>query len=129
MYHWGSSLSFITIFDEGIFEREKNSSERFFGQLLPSVRMVIECAFGQLKAIFGCLRREKAINLKDFPAVISSCFLLHNCFVFFIPLIFILDISLGRVSILRDLLMIKAGWAKRGLILLMIRCLQGGKVS
>ena len=48
----------------------KNSSERFFGQRLSSARMVIECAFGRLKARFGCLRREMDINLKDLPAVI-----------------------------------------------------------
>ena len=56
----------------------KNSSERFFGQRLSSARMVIECAFGLLKARFGCLRREIDINLKDLPAVIHSCFILHN---------------------------------------------------
>ena len=36
----------------------KNSSEHFFGQRLSLARMVIECAFGRLKARFGCLRRE-----------------------------------------------------------------------
>ena len=56
----------------------KNSSERFFGQRLSSARMVIECTFGRLKARFGCLRREMDINLKDLPAVIHSCFILHN---------------------------------------------------
>ena len=56
----------------------KNSSERFFGQRLSSARMVIECVFGLLKARFGCLRREIDINLKDLPAVIHSCFILHN---------------------------------------------------
>ena len=56
----------------------KNSSERFFGQRLSSAKMVIECVFGLLKARFGCLRREIDINLKDLPAVIHSCFILHN---------------------------------------------------
>ena len=56
----------------------KNSSERFFGQRLSSARMVIECVFGLLKVRFGCLRREIDINLKDLPAVIHSCFILHN---------------------------------------------------
>ena len=36
----------------------KNSREHLFGQRLSSARMVIECAFGPLKARFGCLRRE-----------------------------------------------------------------------
>ena len=40
--------------------------------------MAIECAFGRLNARFGCLRREMDINLKDLPAVINSCFILHN---------------------------------------------------
>ena len=38
MYPWGSSLSFTTVFDEGIFERGKDSRKRFFGQRLPSVK-------------------------------------------------------------------------------------------
>ena len=56
----------------------KNSRERFFGQRLSSARMVIECAFGRFKARFGRLRREMDINLKDLPAVIHWCFVLHN---------------------------------------------------
>ena len=40
--------------------------------------MVIECAFGRLKARFSCLRRKMEINLKELPAVIHSCFILHN---------------------------------------------------
>ena len=34
----------------------KDESEEFFGFRLSSAWMVIECAFGQLKARFGCLR-------------------------------------------------------------------------
>ena len=56
----------------------KNSSKRFFGQRLSSARMIIECAFGRLKVRFGCLRREMDINFKKLPAVIHSCFILHN---------------------------------------------------
>ena len=37
-----------------------------------------------------------------------------NSLIFFVPLIFILDISLGRVSTLRDWLVIKAGWTEKG---------------
>ena len=40
--------------------------------------MVIGCAFGQLKARFGCFRREMDINLKDLAAVIHLRFILHN---------------------------------------------------
>ena len=52
--------------------------EQFFGYRLSSARMVIECAFGRLKGRFGCLRRDMDINIKDLPAVIHSCFILHN---------------------------------------------------
>ena len=56
----------------------KNEREQFFGYRLSSSRMVIECAFGRLKARFGCLRRKMDINLDELPAVIHSCFILHN---------------------------------------------------
>lgn len=41
-------------------------------------RMVIECAFGRLKAQFGALKREMDINIKDVASVIYACFVLHN---------------------------------------------------
>ena len=56
----------------------KNECEEFFGYRLSSARMVIECAFGRLKARFGCLRRDMDINLTDLPNVINACFVLHN---------------------------------------------------
>ena len=56
----------------------KNQAEAFFGFRLSSARMVIECAFGRLKARFGCLRREMDINLKELPNIINSCFVLNN---------------------------------------------------
>lgn len=40
--------------------------------------MVIECAFGRLKALFGGLRRPMDINLNGLPFVIYACFVLHN---------------------------------------------------
>ena len=55
----------------------KNEKEQFFGNRLSSARMVLECAFGRLKARFGCLRRDMDINLDDL-AYIHSCFILHN---------------------------------------------------
>ena len=39
---------------------------------------MVECAFGRLKARFGCLRRVMNINLDELPAVIYACFVLHN---------------------------------------------------
>ena len=56
----------------------KDVDETFFCYRLSSARMVIECAFGRLKARFGALRREMDICLTDLPDVIYSCFALHN---------------------------------------------------
>ena len=56
----------------------KSLEEQFFGYCLSSPRMVIECAFGRLKARFGCLRRDMDITNDDLPYVIHSCFTLHN---------------------------------------------------
>lgn len=41
-------------------------------------RMVIECAFGRLKAGFDCLKRAMDINLNELPYVIYACFVIHN---------------------------------------------------
>ena len=49
----------------------------FFGYRLSSARMVLECAFGRLKARFGCLRRDMDIKLDDL-AYIHSCFIINN---------------------------------------------------
>lgn len=56
----------------------KDYSERSFGLCLPSPRMVISCGFERLKWCFGCWRKEMNINLYRVPAVIHSCFILHN---------------------------------------------------
>nr|XP_055026760.1 putative nuclease HARBI1 [Misgurnus anguillicaudatus] len=53
-------------------------SEQYFGLCLCKARMVIECAFGRLKARFAALRRPMDINLLDLPSVIYACFVLHN---------------------------------------------------
>lgn len=55
-----------------------NSQEQYFGYRLCSARNVIECAFGRLKARFGCLKRAMDINLQDLPSVIYACFVLNN---------------------------------------------------
>ena len=51
-------------------EGSKDGQEQFLGTEFLSTRMVVECAFGRLKACFGCLRREMDVNLDDLPAVI-----------------------------------------------------------
>ena len=52
--------------------------EQYFGLMLCRSRMVIECAFGRLKARFPALRRTMDINLQELPSVIYACFVLHN---------------------------------------------------
>ena len=56
----------------------KDAKEQYFSYKLSSARIVIEYAFGRLKARFGALRREMDINLEDLPNIIYSCFVLHN---------------------------------------------------
>lgn len=41
-------------------------------------RMVIECAFGRLKARFGALGRAMVINIDEFPYVLYTCFVLDT---------------------------------------------------
>ena len=54
--------------------KRKHSSDFVYPQLgwLLSVRLE------DLKALFGCLKREKDINLKELPNIINSCFVLNN---------------------------------------------------
>lgn len=40
--------------------------------------MVIECAFGRLKARFAILKRPLDSNIKEVAHVIYACFVLHN---------------------------------------------------
>ena len=57
---------------------EKNEEEQFFWLLTCTARMVIECAFGSLKARFCYLRRDLDINLDDLTYIIHPYFILHN---------------------------------------------------
>ncbi len=52
--------------------------DQFFGYRLSSARMVVECAFGRLKARFGILRKPIDMCLPNTVYVIMSCFILHN---------------------------------------------------
>ena len=52
--------------------------EQYLGLCLCRARMIIECAFGCLKARFAALKRPMDINLQDLPHVIYACFVLHN---------------------------------------------------
>ena len=55
-----------------------NQQEQYFGMTLCQSRMVIECAFGRLKARFAALKRPMDINLDELPFVVYACFVLHN---------------------------------------------------
>ena len=57
---------------------DKDQREKVFGYRLSSVRMVIKCVFGRLKARFGSLRREIDIKLDNLSQCINSFFILHN---------------------------------------------------
>ena len=52
--------------------------ERLFGYRLSSARMVVECAFGRLKARFGFLRHPIDLELQNAIKAIHACFILHN---------------------------------------------------
>ena len=52
--------------------------EQFFGYRPSSARMVVECAFGRLKARFGFLRRPVDLELQNAIKAIHACFILHN---------------------------------------------------
>ena len=52
--------------------------KQYFGMTICGARMVIECAFGHLKARFAALRRAMDIIIDELPFVIYACFVLHN---------------------------------------------------
>ena len=52
--------------------------EHYFGMTLCQSRMLIECAFGRLKARFGALKRATDINVDEIASIIYACFELHN---------------------------------------------------
>ena len=56
-----------------------NIDEKFFSHRLSSARMVIECAFGQVKGRFRILQRNIDLSLTYLPDLICACFVLHNC--------------------------------------------------
>ena len=51
-----------------------NQQEQYYGMTFCQSRMVIECAFGRLKARFGARKRPMDINLNELPYVVYVCF-------------------------------------------------------
>ena len=49
-----------------------NQQEQYYGMTLCQSRMVIECAFGRLKARFSALKRHMDINLNELPYVVYN---------------------------------------------------------
>ena len=78
MYTWDPAYPLLAFLMKEFTGNGRSENEQFFGYRLSSARMVIECAFGRVKARFVCLKREIDINIDDLPYVIHSCFILHN---------------------------------------------------
>lgn len=74
---WRPGLSLIALSHEEVCKC-CNAQEQYFGLSLCWDWMVIECAFGRLKARFGALRRTMELNPSDLPLLIYACFVLHN---------------------------------------------------
>ena len=52
--------------------------EESFNTYLSSRRIVVENAFGRLKARWGMLNQKLPVDIKRAPAIISACCILHN---------------------------------------------------
>ena len=52
--------------------------EQFFGYKLSSARMIIECAFGRLKARFGILTKAMDLSMDNIPSTILFYFILFH---------------------------------------------------
>ena len=54
------------------------AKEKLFNYRESRARMVVENAFGRLKGRWRCLLKRLDFNLKNVPAVVASCVVLHN---------------------------------------------------
>ncbi|XP_071492455.1 uncharacterized protein [Diadema antillarum] len=52
--------------------------QRTFNYKLSSARIIIECAFGQLKGRWRCLGKKNESNIQFIPHLVSACCALHN---------------------------------------------------
>ncbi|CAM4403783.1 unnamed protein product [Caretta caretta] len=55
-----------------------DSSKEQFSYRLSKCRMVVECAFGRLKARWRCLLTRLDRSATNIPIVIAACYVLHN---------------------------------------------------
>jgi hypothetical protein len=55
-----------------------SARESVFSFYHSSVRMVIECSFGQLVSRWGILWRPLRVPLRRAPLVVETCMCLHN---------------------------------------------------
>ncbi|CAM4637451.1 unnamed protein product [Lepidochelys olivacea] len=55
-----------------------DSSKEQFNYRLSKCRMVVECAFGPLKACWSCLLTRLDFSETNIPIVIAACCVLHN---------------------------------------------------
>ena len=53
-------------------------AQRKFNYCISRKRIVVENAFGRLKARWRCLRKQNEMRVTNVPAVVLSCCILHN---------------------------------------------------
>ena len=54
------------------------AQEQFFGYRLISARIIVECAFGRLKARLGILKKTMDLSMENILPTIMACFGLPN---------------------------------------------------
>ncbi|KAJ8048455.1 Protein ALP1-like [Holothuria leucospilota] len=54
------------------------SPEQHFNYRLSRARMVVECAFGRLKARWRCLLKRNDSDILKIPKIVMACCILHN---------------------------------------------------
>lgn len=56
----------------------KEAHEKIFNKLHAKERVVIECAFGHIKARFPILKGKIRLKTERIPTIVVCCFILHN---------------------------------------------------
>ena len=76
-FHEGLNLKGLILY-EAIYQIGDAANLLVLENIVLVLRDPIECPFGWLKARWGFLKLTIALQLENVPAVISSCFVLHN---------------------------------------------------